>query len=115
MGPAKTTETQSVMEQTGPVITAAVDWSSYLREVCVVILSEQTETIVGEGKTTEIEEVKIGKRKYNRGHVIERNWVFRGIECKTKHCFFHSSTVTWSRNVVAHYNQVHITGFNSDQ
>ncbi|GFW15521.1 putative transposase-like protein [Trichonephila clavipes] len=41
----------------------------------------------GEGKTVEIEESKIGKRKYNTGHFVQGQWVFGGIERETGHCF----------------------------
>ena len=27
-----------------------------------------------------IEETKLGKRKYNRGHIVEGAWVFGGVE-----------------------------------
>lgn len=43
-----------------------------------MILSEKTETIGGVGKIVEIDAAKIGKRKYNRGCVIEAIWVFGG-------------------------------------
>lgn len=36
--------------------------------------------IGGEGKIVEIDESKFGRRKYNRGHHIEGQWVFGGVE-----------------------------------
>ncbi|KAJ8930186.1 hypothetical protein NQ314_017050 [Rhamnusium bicolor] len=36
--------------------------------------------IGGEGKIVEIDETKIGKRKYNKGRYLEGQWVFGGIE-----------------------------------
>ncbi|GFS57297.1 putative transposase-like protein [Trichonephila clavipes] len=41
----------------------------------------------GEGKTVEIDESKIGKRKYNKGHFVEGQWVFGGVERETGRCF----------------------------
>ncbi|GFU32318.1 putative transposase-like protein [Trichonephila clavipes] len=38
-------------------------------------------------KTVEIDESKIGKRKYNKGHFVEGQWVFGGVERKTGRCF----------------------------
>ena len=38
------------------------------------------EKIGGPGKLAQIDESKIGKRKYHRGHVVEGQWVFGGIE-----------------------------------
>lgn len=66
---------------------AVVDWSNYLREVCIELLTEQSQVIGGVGKTVEIDEAKIGKRKYNRGRIIQGNWVFGGIERESKNCF----------------------------
>ena len=37
----------------------------------------------GGGKIVEIDESKIGKRKYHRGHVVAGQWVFGGIEVRT--------------------------------
>ena len=39
-----------------------VDWSNYLREVCIEVISQQSEKIGGVGKVVEIDEAKIGKR-----------------------------------------------------
>jgi hypothetical protein len=38
------------------------------------------EQIGGPGIIVEIDESKFGKRKYHRGHRMEGNWVFGGIE-----------------------------------
>lgn len=42
--------------------------------------TNKTEKIGGRNKTVEIDETKIGKRKYNRGHKVEGVWVIGGIE-----------------------------------
>ena len=49
-------------------------------------LVERSEVLGGEGKTVQIDENKIGKRKYHRGHMVDGQWVFGGIEedsCKS--------------------------------
>ncbi|KAG8227915.1 hypothetical protein J437_LFUL011843 [Ladona fulva] len=38
----------------------------------------------GEGKVVEIDESKFGKRKFNRGRLVEGKWVFGGIERGTE-------------------------------
>jgi len=59
----------------------------FCRELCEVALFENREKLGGPGKVVQIDESKIGKRKYHRGHVVEvgfrRNR--RGIE-KVFHC-----------------------------
>ncbi|XP_031338637.1 uncharacterized protein LOC116167416 [Photinus pyralis] len=57
-----------------------VDWSSFCREVCMHYLTRRSVLLGGEGVTVEIDEAKIGKRKYNRGRRIEDQWIFGGYE-----------------------------------
>ena len=79
-----------VIYETGIGTHAAVDFYNFLREVCCVILQEQSEAIGGPGKFVEIDESKFGKRKYNRGKRVEGIWVFGGIERHSNppKCFF---------------------------
>lgn len=58
----------------------STDWSSFCREVCYDYMVLNKEKIGGEGKIVEIDETKVGKRKYNRGKRVEGQWVFGGIE-----------------------------------
>ncbi|XP_044185087.1 uncharacterized protein LOC114960844 [Acropora millepora] len=69
-----------IKKQLGIGSHAAVDWDMFCREVCEVTLFEKREKIGGPGKLVQIDESKIGKRKYHRGHVVEGQWVFSGIE-----------------------------------
>lgn len=50
------------------------------------VLSKQ-EPIGGMNKIVEIDEARIGKKKYNTGRIIRSQWVFGGIECDTKKVF----------------------------
>ena len=65
----------------------AVDWDSFCRETCEVTLLEKEHKIGGPGKTVQIDESKLGKRKYHRGHKVEGQWVFGGIEEETRKSF----------------------------
>ena len=45
------------------------------------------ERIGGVGKVVELDESKFGRRKYHRGHHVEGQWVFGGVERGTGRCF----------------------------
>lgn len=62
----------------------AVDWDSFCRETCEVTLMERKDSIGGPEKIVQIDESKFGKRKYHRGHRVEVQWVFGGIEEETR-------------------------------
>ncbi|CAD7077814.1 unnamed protein product [Hermetia illucens] len=66
-----------------------VDWNNFLREVLVDWAFQKTckEKLGGVGKTVEVDEAKLGKRKYNRGRIIEGQWIFGAIERETKKIF----------------------------
>lgn len=57
-----------------------VSWDRACRELCVDICMRNGEAIGGDGVEVEIDETKIGKRKYHRGHYVEGQWVFGGVE-----------------------------------
>ena len=59
---------------------SVVDWSSFCREVCVFWLDQRSEVLGGLGMVVEIDEAKIGHRKYNRGRWVDGFWVFGGFE-----------------------------------
>ncbi|KYQ50243.1 hypothetical protein ALC60_10697, partial [Trachymyrmex zeteki] len=50
------------------------------------ILDKQ-KPVGGNGHIVELDKAKVGKRKYNKGRIIEGQWVFGGIERNTKHIF----------------------------
>ena len=76
-----------IKKQLGIGSHAAVDWDMFCREVCEVTLFEKREKIGGPGKLVQIDKSKIGKRKYHRGHVVEGQWVFGGIEEDSRKSF----------------------------
>jgi len=45
------------------------------------------QSIGGENKIVELDEAKIGKRKYNTGRILRGQWVFGGIERGTQKVF----------------------------
>ena len=50
-------------------------------------LERRSEKLGGEGKVVQIDESKFGKRKYHRGHRVEGQWVFGGIENESRKSF----------------------------
>ncbi|KAJ8976845.1 hypothetical protein NQ317_012969 [Molorchus minor] len=56
------------------------DFNECVTEVFIYWATEQSEQIGGEGTIVEIDEAKIGRRKYNRGRYLQGQWVFGGIE-----------------------------------
>lgn len=64
-----------------------VDWASFCTEVTFDAMVHNAEPWGGNGRTVEIDELKFGKRKYNRGHSVEGKWVFGGVERETGRCF----------------------------
>lgn len=66
---------------------AVVDWDMFCLELCEVTIFENCEKLGGPRKVVQIDESKIGKRKYHRGHVVEGQWVFGGIEEDSRKCF----------------------------
>jgi hypothetical protein len=52
----------------------------YLRELVADSLDPIDFVIGGKGIIVEIDETKLGKRKYNRGHKVEGVWVLVGVE-----------------------------------
>lgn len=64
-----------------------VDWYTYCMELCCQVVAQQSTKIGGPGYTVEIDEAKFGKRKYNRGRLVDGVWVFGGVCRETKECF----------------------------
>ena len=52
-----------------------------------MLLFDRSEQIGGKGVRVQIDESKFGKRKYHKGHRVEGQWVFWGIEENSRECF----------------------------
>jgi len=76
-----------IKTEIGVSVPTVVDWSSFCREVCIFWLEKESVVLGGPGVVVEIDEAKLGKRKYNRGRWIDGQWVFGGFERGSKNCF----------------------------
>ena len=56
------------------------DWSRFMREKITEYFINYPVRIGGIGKTVEIDETLVAKRKYHRGRLVEQVWVFGGVE-----------------------------------
>ena len=73
-----------------------VDWYNFFRDVCAQYFIDHPAVIVGQGVEVEIDESKFGKRKFNRGWVVDGHWVFGGIERTTGDCL-------WNIEILLHF------------
>lgn len=64
-----------------------VQWSATLRRVLFDHCFIRKTVIGGPGKIVEIDESKFGKRKYQRGRLVDGQWILGGIERESKKCF----------------------------
>jgi hypothetical protein len=71
---------QFIAKETNVSHRILIDYFNFIREVLIFWTHNNSEQTGGEGKIVEIDEAKIGKRKYNRGRYLEGQWVFGGIE-----------------------------------
>lgn len=61
-----------------------IDWSNFIREVLIDWCEDHKEMLGGPDTVVEIDETKVGHRKYNRGRMIEGRWIFGAIQRNSK-------------------------------
>lgn len=72
----------TIMNQTTHSSTTVSVYLNFFRQLVSETLQDDDELIGGPGIIVEIDESKLGKRKYHRGHRVEGVWVLGGIERK---------------------------------
>ena len=65
-----------------------IDWNNFCREICIAYCETNFKKLRGPGKTVEVDKAKFGKRKCNKGCVIDGTSVFSGLEGESKDIFF---------------------------
>ncbi|XP_017474798.1 PREDICTED: uncharacterized protein LOC108365311 [Rhagoletis zephyria] len=76
-----------IIEELSITRPTAVDWCNFCREVVYDGMVVKGRKIGGVGSIVEIDASKFGRRKYHRGHAVEGQWVFGGVERGTNKCF----------------------------
>lgn len=85
-----------------------VNWFEVLRDFVSFYLSSNQTKLGGRNKIVEIDEMKLGKRKYHRGRRIEGQWIFGMIERDSdplKICFFpvNDRTMSTLKEIIINY------------
>ena len=89
-----------IKHELGLAESTGADWDSFCRDVCEIIMFENSEKLGGESKTVQIDESKFGKRKY---HHVEGQWVFGGIEQDGRKIISCSGREPGRRNTITYY------------
>ncbi|XP_035231364.1 uncharacterized protein LOC118203209 [Stegodyphus dumicola] len=76
----KGTASSNIEEDFGFSSTTLADWRQFVNEQVLDYVELMSNKIGGVGKVVEVDESKFGKRKYNKGHYVEGQWVFGGVE-----------------------------------
>src|SRR5258705_10745445 len=61
------------------------DYFSFCREVCVAAVEacHEESKIGGVGHVVQVDESKLGKRKYERGRIVDGSWIFGMVDNDT--------------------------------
>ena len=66
--------------QSGHNTHTVADYNRHFRQLVAETLGSDDAMIGGSGVVVEVDETKMGKRKYHRGHHVEGAWVIVGVE-----------------------------------
>ena len=77
---------QQAVTVVGTSKVTVVEWFYRCRDICANYLLEHHRPIGGIGHVVELDETKIGHRKYNRGRLRDGVWVVGGLDQGTKRC-----------------------------
>lgn len=78
----------AIHHSTGHAWATVTHFCADLRTMVGGMLEDCDTVIGGPGIVVEIDETKMGKRKYHRGHRVEGVWVFGGVERTPERKFF---------------------------
>lgn len=105
LGQASSTFMECAADSTAPTVAS-------LRKKFRQLVSDAVEVedvmIGGEGITVEIDETKLGKRKYHRGHAVEGVWVLGGVERTPERRIFLVEVPNRSADLLTHIILNHV-------
>jgi hypothetical protein len=70
----------SMVAITGHSIQTIADYRRHFMQLVASTLDEEDDIIGGPGIIVQVDETKLGKRKYHRGHRVDGVWVLVGVE-----------------------------------
>lgn len=71
---------KTIIIHTGHSPNTVTDYMNFFRELVIETIETDDTIIGGDGIIIQVDETKIGKRKYHRGHRVEGAWVIVGVE-----------------------------------
>lgn len=74
------TPTSSIVKMTGISSKTICEWVFFIRQMLADMIDFCDVKIGGPGVIVEVDETKLGKRKYHKGHHVEGVWVIAGVE-----------------------------------
>ena len=78
----------TVLLHTGHSSNTITDYLGYFRGLVSETIDSDDMIIGGQGVVVQVDETKIGKRKYHRGHRVEGAWVIVGVELTEQRLVF---------------------------
>ncbi|GFW35100.1 DDE_Tnp_IS1595 domain-containing protein [Trichonephila clavipes] len=74
------TKTCDIERKSGFSSASSADWRHFVLEQVLDHVELTSSKIGGVGKVVEVDESKFGERKFHKGHHVEGQWVFGGVE-----------------------------------
>jgi transposase-like protein len=72
--------TKQITTYTGISAKTVIHYIHHLQQLTADTLESEDFIVGGDGIVVEVDETKIGKRKYNRGHRVDGVWIFCAVE-----------------------------------
>jgi transposase-like protein len=98
----------TIMIHTGHSSNTVTDYMNYFRELVGEMVEGDNQIIGGEGVRVQVDETKIGKRKYHRGHRVDGAWVIVGVEKTLERRVFAEVVQNRNSETIRHVLEKHL-------